>query len=374
LEENAFVAAEIRKSGFPLEVEITELLEKGGWDVLPSYFYFDRDEMVFKEIDILAYKHIIPPKGFSNFPYYLTIGVLVECKKRENFAVVFFPRERKSTDLSFGGVGLAGVDSFQVAKISSLPASPSAQRMHPFVRKARLNLMPVPFVPPSVAQQELWGLHQIDLARADDFHSLSVQETSLSLDVARLPKSKGTFKRNDSRNGILLALNGLAKAVEDILEAQAAMLQFLLPAAIDGKIPSLTKFTIYYFFPVLVLEGGMKAWRKGTVTDANETLYLSSLRTIWYQEHQLVDIVSKSHLSDWLTQLEKDATQLAAKFFENRSKLDGQVELLLKYKELAARANASSPQPQKTPDALQSPTSGVPFGKSEHEKGEAGKS
>src|SRR5208282_1726017 len=92
-DENNYVAEQIRKSGYPLEVEISDILERHDWEVLPSIFYFDHDDSEFKETDILAYKVVARAlKGSPNYPYSITIGLLAECKRREDVALVFFPR------------------------------------------------------------------------------------------------------------------------------------------------------------------------------------------------------------------------------------------------------------------------------------------
>jgi hypothetical protein len=243
--ENEFIASEIRKSGYPLEVEVAELLETCGWEVFPSLFYEDKDEEEFKEIDILAYRQIAGAlKGSPNYPYSVTIAVLLECKKRENLALVFFPRQRKLTDLDFGGHGLAAIDSFLVAKVSSYLTKSSLPRRYSF------GLSPRAFVPIPIANQ-LSGLHQLpDLVGARDFRCLSPPEKSLSFDVAKLSKSKSGFNRNQERQNILLALNGLAKATTDRLEKQADLLQALLSAALNDSVveqqPHLRQFSIFY--------------------------------------------------------------------------------------------------------------------------------
>ena len=55
-DENKRVADAIEKSGFPLEVEMMELLESRGWSVFPSTFYHDKDDDQFKEVDLIGDK------------------------------------------------------------------------------------------------------------------------------------------------------------------------------------------------------------------------------------------------------------------------------------------------------------------------------
>lgn len=329
-DENGYVASEIRRSGYPLEVEVAELLESSGWEVLPSVFYQDRDDNTYKETDLIAYKHIAPLKGSRNYPYRITIGVLLECKKREDIALVLFPRPRKSTDVDYGGVGLAAMDSFLVAKMSSFRALSQV----PLPRRIGFDLPPKAFVPASIARQ-IWGTHQLpNLVVARDFKCLSGVEKSLSFDVAKLPKTKGRFRRNEAHQEIHLALIGLAKATDDILVKEAEGLQVLLQAALDDDVvqrqPELRDFWLYYFFAALVFDGKLKVWRHDVVTDVDETLFQTSLRSGQYFGNRFVSIVSKRHLAVWLKQLEADSNKVAEKLIAQRQKLDSQVELIIR--------------------------------------------
>ena len=48
------IKKEIERTGFPLEIEISTLLEEDNWTVLSSSHYFDKDESEWGEIDIKA--------------------------------------------------------------------------------------------------------------------------------------------------------------------------------------------------------------------------------------------------------------------------------------------------------------------------------
>jgi hypothetical protein len=98
-----FITEEIRRSGFPFEFEIASILEDDGWEVLPSSPYWDRDEGKWREIDIKAYKSFehTSNNNISVSPYRLTIAMIIECKKSDKFAWVFFcgARDKKEKQL-----------------------------------------------------------------------------------------------------------------------------------------------------------------------------------------------------------------------------------------------------------------------------------
>lgn len=335
-EENRYVAEQILRSGFPLEIELSELLEARHWEVMPSVSYYDFDLDEFREIDLLAYKTIARSvKDAPNYPYEIVIALVIECKKREGVAWVFFPRPRRSDDLDYGGVGLAAIDSFQVARISSIGV------MYPLFilpRHIGFNLKPKAFVPADIARN-IWGAHEkTGMAEARSFRCLSLTEKALSYDAVRLkkpdPDERQKSDRDFERKQIHEALNGLAKATDDRLAKEAEMLQ----AFLDGTLnyadiqPQLWKFRLIYFFPVLVLDGKLKAWNKGTVSDAREVLCQVSLRSKNYFHDRLVTIITKQAFGEWLDQLEADTDQLVKKVMSQRKQLDEQVELLRQHR------------------------------------------
>ena len=81
---------EILKTGKPLEIRISSLLD-GQWPSITNQdTFYDRNEKKLREIDICAYSL---PKRMHNLE--LETGLIVECKKSEAFSWVFFTRPFK---------------------------------------------------------------------------------------------------------------------------------------------------------------------------------------------------------------------------------------------------------------------------------------
>jgi len=203
------------------------------------------------------------------------------------------------------------------------------------------DLKPKAFVPIDVARK-LWGAHeQSGFVEARDFHCLSKETKSLSYDAVKLTNRGKRFDRDSEREQIQSALSGMAKAVDERLVIEAEMLQTLLEGALDDDLvryyPHLRRFDLHYIFPVLILDGKLKSWRNGTITDANEILHEVSLRSKHYFHDRLVGVVTKQHFNEWLAQFERDANLLVQKITKQRDKLDRQVELLEKNR-IKARA------------------------------------
>jgi hypothetical protein len=86
------IIEELKKSGYPLEVEVTLALESSGWNVLNQEGYIDSETNKWRTIDVLATKSI----ELSGSVYQrLHLSLAIECKKIEGKPWVFFVRNKK---------------------------------------------------------------------------------------------------------------------------------------------------------------------------------------------------------------------------------------------------------------------------------------
>jgi len=84
------IRKEVRKSGHPVNLKVSIILNKKGWYVKNAPRYFDPRLKTFREVDIVAKKK-------SNF---IGIGydtLIIECKKSENHPWVFFNQGKENT-------------------------------------------------------------------------------------------------------------------------------------------------------------------------------------------------------------------------------------------------------------------------------------
>lgn len=319
-DENSRIADEVRRSGFPLEIEIAELLEKSRWEVSPSFFYKDYDDNEYKELDITAYKGV---KSVSapNDPYRVSLNLSIECKKKEDITWIFFPRRRNKNDLRYGGIGLTYLDSFKVARLSNLGGTnPTLSSILGFW------VEPQKFLPEEIARQ-LWGLDELNLVQARDFSCLALDEIASSFDVVKL--NKHGFDRNSERKQVYEALSGLVKAVQDRLVMNATVIQALLQSNIfySSTNPEFRRYDMHFHFPVLVFDGKLKVWRNGKVSDANMVVFNVQLRTARYFYNRFVNIVSKGYFNEWSMTLEKELNALLPNLLMSK-KLADQVKMI----------------------------------------------
>jgi hypothetical protein len=314
--ENEFVAEELRKSGFPLEIQVADILSENGWSVFPSYLYFDYDDGVHKELDIIAYKVLKGQIDASDY-YNVHVELLIECKKREDNTWVFFPR--KVTPSPYLQV-ISRIDSFDVARLCTEGKS----ELSIYPKQIWTKLKPRKYIPSEFAYQ-LWSTDATQSA----FKSFFEQEKSLSFDPVKLEKKmQKKFNREGERREIHSALGGLAKAAiyrqVQMAEVTQQLLDVTLMEIASGEEP-VGQFYFHYFFPVLVFDGKLKVWRKGDVSDATGVMHEVTLRSAEYSATQMLRVVTAGDFKEWLREFGKEAESFASKF----SDLKEQIGLLI---------------------------------------------
>lgn len=93
------IQEDISLSGFPLEINVSSILEKNGWTVRNQRYYIDEDEGKTRTIDILAYKAFF--ENFGNNDR-LNITLVVECKKSIKPWVFFTTQKEKEVVSTIG--------------------------------------------------------------------------------------------------------------------------------------------------------------------------------------------------------------------------------------------------------------------------------
>ena len=91
---------EIQRTGYPLEIEISELLDQN-WHVFNNQPYLDEDENKTREIDIYASHKNVKAQISEKTNILVSTDIVLECKKSNTHAWVFFTRPRLER-LGFG--------------------------------------------------------------------------------------------------------------------------------------------------------------------------------------------------------------------------------------------------------------------------------
>ena len=91
------IKEDIRKSGFPVEIEVSEVLKRHEWRVLNQECYFDPDERKIRTIDIAAY--VADHSQIGDYkPFH--VSLFIECK-RSSKPWVFWTTEKDKKFFSF---------------------------------------------------------------------------------------------------------------------------------------------------------------------------------------------------------------------------------------------------------------------------------
>jgi len=98
-----YLIEEIQESGFPLEIEVSSILEHSQWVVINNKPYTDPDLKAFRTVDVFAF-HEPTTYDFEKYrPLAFSPQLILECKKSTTRAWVFFARPKKANVFPMSG-------------------------------------------------------------------------------------------------------------------------------------------------------------------------------------------------------------------------------------------------------------------------------
>lgn len=84
------IKIDLKKSGFPLEIEVMNILLKNGWVITPQYHFKDPIEGKDRSVDFLCWKgNSIESKDYERFE----VNLVIECKKLDDKQWVLFSKK-----------------------------------------------------------------------------------------------------------------------------------------------------------------------------------------------------------------------------------------------------------------------------------------
>ena len=98
-----YLVAEIEKSGYPLEIYISSILEDEDWVVMNNQPFRDPDRDELRSVDILAFHHPTASDFKKHEPVGFSPRLVIECKKSATHAWVFFTRPEKTKFFPMSG-------------------------------------------------------------------------------------------------------------------------------------------------------------------------------------------------------------------------------------------------------------------------------
>jgi hypothetical protein len=110
------IKEDLKKSGFPTEIQVSSILVKHGWDVENQAYYLDPEENKERTVDVVAHKAFFERMGKHDR---FNFSLIIECKKSEK-PWVFYSSSRKSEVAYIHSV--AAIKEFSHPDISKSPA------------------------------------------------------------------------------------------------------------------------------------------------------------------------------------------------------------------------------------------------------------
>lgn len=282
-----YLIQEIKKSGYPLEIEVSRLLEKN-YLVLNTEYYFDEEEREERNIDIYAIPRGLPKidsKQRKN-TFILQTNMAIECKKSETHAWIFYTRPNSSRWDKITGQYKTTVPKVLVGarSLSKLP--------HTFDE----------------------ALEHTCLGRG--LHHDAPKRIAITYNEIKKQKNK---KHGESRRQIFGAVQQLVKF--SFYELHRHFDKF--PKELEGSIEM-----IVMLFPVVVFDGDMFEvyfdTGKPRLRRKNHILLATHNRCPYCQKVGgfLVDIVHYSYFSKFLKTIENDFLRIGKNTLKMYSKLE----------------------------------------------------
>ena len=274
MKEIEYLKRKIKETGYPLEIEISSMLDDK-WLVVNTDTYFDSDEEKMRDVDITAWQY--SPDTW--LPIRVEIGLIIECKKDDNFSWVFFTRP-----LEFEW--LDDIDGQYLDQIQILSKNVDALQIKEIIsKKSKLHYSDMKRVAVTFAQFFMKG-------KKTDFES----------------KKREIFEaQNQIKKYISYYFGQCVKARYDMCR-----LNMLLPIIVfDGKM-----------YEAVIENGKMK------VNESKHIVLTTSYRTpysVW-EQGILIDVIRKDIFPDFLRVLKQDFRSFNRVVKGNKRRIEREVE------------------------------------------------
>ena len=316
----------ILKTGYPLELEVIDILRANDWEVMASTNYYDEDEGKWRELDIKAYKGLECGEAHHTpaWPYRLTLTLIIQCKKSEKYAWVFFPIPT-THDAS---LRLEHIDFLKVTRVQSLASrDPWAIRRHRTLGIGRDILVGPPLLDPSVARKIEWLIEVVPFG-ATDFQSFGRKMVSSVGTVAPLSgREKGRDEMFEEATTVSKALVYELELTSDFIHA---VMSLLLHGYVSPPAESRPYLSINIVLPIIVFDGMLCLWcgKDSDLEEIDHLVYLFDYRSPYYFGRRAMNVVGKDSFELLLRGLNTDLINLAQKFRERKHKLDKQMKII----------------------------------------------
>lgn len=286
-----YLTEEIKKSGYPLEIEVSSILrDSGEWVPLNQQYYLDDEQNEGRTIDIASINLGRWTKSNSlpkTEPFNMRTDMVIECKKSNTHAWVFFTVPEVYRAPFFSGQTLEFLSVLTNGKFSI------RGEVVPFFRNMATD----------------------SLLHYDRFERIAIVYDEINLSG----KSRGK-----ERGEIFEAVNQIAKYTCYDFER------------ITKRIREITSRLFCFYFPVIVFDGKMYECiieeNIPKLFNRNHILLRTSYRPKYSDEalNYGIDVVQREEFPKFIQEIQNDIYRLAERISERRDKLVNFTEACLK--------------------------------------------
>jgi hypothetical protein len=282
-----YLKDEINKTGKPLEIKISSIIDKRWQNVSNQDTFYDREARKLREIDICASD---PPKRLQNLE--LDANLIVECKRSEAFSWVFFTRP-----FNFEIEDIAGqyVDEVQMAAKNT----ERTEIMQMILGKTRL-------------------------------HYQNIERKAVTFDAFKT----GDARKSQFREG--------QNEIHEAREQLKSYIDWAIEQDVKERIP-LIPYTIEMYFPCIVFRGSMyEAVVENDDVKLNKARHLI-LTTLYkspysiYEKNLLIDVVSEEYFTDYQELIRENINNLEKTIDANSETISSRITEIVTLLESASK-------------------------------------
>lgn len=298
-----FLSDEIQKSGFPLEIEVSSILEDQKWVVLNNQPFRDPDEEELRSVDILAFHGPTVYERPETLPFGFSPRLVIECKKSSSYAWVFFTRPQDAKVFPMDG------------QVYDFPKAFSTKAYEERNSLSQIGIFSYEYYFNHFSDQ-LKGTKRIHYT---DFDRTAIAYNEYKIDEVRAdsPKKRETTA---GRNEIFEAVNQLVKFQDFDVEESVTS-----PGRIRGATSPL--FPVELSFLAVVFDGrlfeAVVSRGKPLVEERKHLLlhYIYRPRKSFNNLNFWIDVVKKEFFPDYLTKISQDISLMRDKVISERELL-----------------------------------------------------
>lgn len=327
----SFIEEQIRKTGFLTEIDVIEELEPRGWDYVSPYQYFDHDETKWREMDMVPFKCFPDISGMAR--YRLCVDLIIECKKRVDYAWVFVTRPMSTEDALRR---IFDIDCFDLVGVAKSLLSAGSELHHgvcpyayQWITDDIIEEMSSTVVCPGEISR-LKDVRELGLIQKEMFKYFTTSRIGLYGKEIKTSRQGG--KADSGISQIFASLVTVNKALTHLahIDYTAACNELKRVTGLGLTPKGSFLSTIEVLIPLVVFDGHLYSWdEQHGVVEQNSVLARSLYASSQYRWRRLVPVVKAEYFPNFLESLGRDLDQVYQAISRRLDEIDKQTKSLV---------------------------------------------